>query len=104
MSAITESGANVFQPQGTDLETSQLLSIVDVESIIIPGTDQQQPVTGLQVVEKQPERVMQIQVEPSGLAHYSLEAVLRDGRRAMLFPMNKPQEGKVVGISPLPAA
>lgn len=77
------------------------LSIFDVEAVINPSTDTPVPVTEIRVIEKMPEKVMQVQVEPSGLAHYALEAVLRNGGRARVFPMNNPSAGPIVGIMPL---
>lgn len=80
---------------------TQTLSILDVEAVINPSTDETVPVRGLRVIEKMPEKVMQVQVEPSGLAHYALEAVLRNGGRARVFPMHNPSVGPTVGIAPL---
>lgn len=77
------------------------LSIFDVEAVINPSTDEPVPVRELRVIEKMPEKVMQVQVEPSGLAHYALVALLRNGGRARVFPMHSPSVGPTVGIAPL---
>jgi hypothetical protein len=80
---------------------TQPLSVRDVEAVINPSTDEAVPVRGLRVIEKMPEKVMQVQVEPSGLAHYALVALLRNGGRARVFPMHIPSVGPTVGIAPL---
>lgn len=106
MSAVApESFKANLVPNENPSEASSL-SILDIEAVVVPdlqnpGAKKEETITGVHVIEKGSEQVMVVKVEPSGFAHYALEAILKDNRRARIFPMHNSQEW-IVGISPLP--
>lgn len=82
-----------FTPQGA--ETSLAMpSILDVEAVIDPRTGEQKPVSGIRHHIKDAVPMIEVTIppleekkDPIRENYYIAETLLRDGRRARIFPL-----------------